>query len=236
MSDEGERLRSSGWSVALQMLGWLVAFGGGTYAVVDRREPTLVGIIVVAGFVAVLLAQLDKFETLKGGGVELKRRQVEQARLEVEQALAEAKKAQADTREVAQNLIATMLPDLANAGLWGGGPTFASKIETRNRLASLLQHVGASAADVRSAAKPFDDKVRLILATRCVSALANAAPAEEQESIRAMADFKAGKAPTASELTALKIAHELQSDEIAKQLVALAQFEQTGTVPLDYDS
>jgi len=215
-------------------------FGGGVYAVWDRRDAATVAVIVATGFMTALLAQLERFELLKGAGIEVKLRQVEAAKAEVISALESAQKAQAGAelaqehiRHISSRMVSAILRDMPFLGLFGGTRPLHEKVETRDRLLDVLKEIGVSEADQGEASQEFNSQMRRILAIRATAALQNAA---HDAILKEELQSKVNHPPPTDELLRIRLEKQLNSDEVTNTLGALQQFETRGTVPTEVDN
>lgn len=225
------------------MVGWAIVFGGGAFAVWDKRDPAVLGLIVAVGFMTVLLAQLDRFEMLKGAGIEVKVRRVEAAKREVERALKEAKQArqgaelaQQHTGEVTAEFATQVLGSLQFSWLQEK-PTLQSKIEIRDRLLELLTRVGVSSEERERVASNFNSQTRKLLALSAYSALTKSAgekggQALQKESRSIPMPKHIG--PTTEDLERFAEENQLAGGDLAVALKVLRDFEATGKLSPEF--
>lgn len=138
---------------ALQVLTNWCLFAGGVSALAIgafsaiQGEATLAGIAWGAGVLLLLGATIDRFESLKGLGIEAKTRQIDDK-------LAQADEALERIRELAE-LVGTNLVFLhSKIGRWGG-PSAAEGYVIAQEVKENLTRIGSSESTIRTALEPW---------------------------------------------------------------------------------
>lgn len=103
-----------------------------------------------AGLVLLFAGTIDRFESLKGLGLEAKTRALDQT-------IAKAEVSLANLREVAELTGSALIGLTSATGRIGTAPTVASAYATSRRIKALLQKFGSSDAVIREALQPWAD-------------------------------------------------------------------------------
>jgi hypothetical protein len=103
---------------------------------------------LTAGLVLLFSATIDRFESLKGLGVEAKTRQLNQKIEQADEALTHLKL-------LAELTCSTLIDLNSKIGRWSVSPTPAQAEEVAQRVRSILEGLGSDSATVRSALEPW---------------------------------------------------------------------------------
>lgn len=150
----GKRVGQLPWHQrALEALTNWCLFAGGVSALVIgslsalHGEATLAGIAWGAGVLLLLGATIDRFESLKGLGIEAKTRQIDDK-------LAQADDALDRVRELAELVGANLVFLHSKVGRWDG-PTAAESYALAQQVKANMTGLGSSDATIRDALKPW---------------------------------------------------------------------------------
>lgn len=128
-------------------LAGALCLAGGAVAFLDREIPAAT-LGFAAGLLMLLAATVDRFESVKGLGIEAKTRQLDRK-------LEEADKQLTQLRTLAELSGATLLLLASKAGRFDGAPTPREAVDLASRVRGILASVDASPATISSALKPF---------------------------------------------------------------------------------
>lgn len=101
-----------------------------------------------AGLVLLLAATVDRFESLKGLGIEAKTRQLDNK-------LVEADETTKRLKSLAEVSSATLIDLSAKAGRVGGAPSPRQAIELADRVRDVLERLGSDAETIATTLRPF---------------------------------------------------------------------------------
>lgn len=132
------------WALLLAGLANLTV---GTVASVDNSA-TIAATSLTAGLVLLFAATIDRFELLKGLGMEAKTRQLNQA-------ISEAKVTLHSVRELAELSGAAVLDMGARMGRIGTAPSTRELIELANRVRATLESIGSLDGVIAEALRPW---------------------------------------------------------------------------------
>lgn len=197
---------------ALQVLtNWCLFLGGASALVIGGRsafhgDTTLTGVAWGAGVLLLLGATVDRFESLKGLGIEAKTRQLDDK-------LAEADDALRQIRELSELTGANLIFLHSKLGRWDG-PSAADSFAVAQEVKASLTELGSSDAKIRATLDPW---VRVT----CGDILAGHA----RELSKALQPWIASlQTQRAARLVQLN-GDESRSPELRDQLAAAAAFE-----------
>jgi len=129
------------------MAAGLVCLGFGVYYVV-KGELSLAVTALGAGVILLFASTIDRFELLKGWGIEAKTRRLDASIDKAELAIKELK-------ELAELTGGTLISLSSSVGRWGGAPSVAEAYSLSRRVANNLRRLDSSEADIRTALYPW---------------------------------------------------------------------------------
>lgn len=156
----------------LPLINWMLFLLGsvnlifGTWSVIQNNA-TSSTIGLTAGLLLLLAASIDRFEILKGLGIEARTRKLDQKIIEVEELLSRM-------RELAEMSGATLIDQSTKIGRWGGAPLPSSQYELVTRVKSNLLKLGTTQEEIEKIIRPW---IRITLSdlSRAISAKYNEA-------------------------------------------------------------
>jgi hypothetical protein len=205
------------WS--LLIIGLSVVFG-------LRGEPTEMGIIVLAGAIALSFLNLDKIQRFKGAGFEA----------EMKKVVAEANATIDQLRKVATTSAEATLTDLM-AGSFFDGITFETRLKLHDQVISSLKEIGAPKAQIEAADEMwrrgigviYHRGIRAALEGRTKPDQKNAKPDKQVlDSFQDLLKFEEWRAPSAKDMRQFIQQKGLMKPHLDELLNDCEAFEKTG--------
>jgi hypothetical protein len=120
----------------------------GVYALASAKDIAITGTGLTAGLVLLLAASIERFEVLKGLGMEAKTRKLDVA-------LSQATASLDQLRELAELSSDFVIPLVVNAGRWDSGTSTKDAYEIAQRVKRNLVGLGSTDAAVRKTLAPW---------------------------------------------------------------------------------
>lgn len=199
------------------LVAGLANLGVGTLAALDGGA-TVAATSLTAGLVLLLAATIDRFESLKGLGVEAKTRQLDQKLNEADEALQRVK-------EVTELAAAALIDLNSKMGRWDAKPTPRESIALAHRLRQMLAALGSDERAVIEALKPWAHTLCLDLAVALLEPLGQAVQQRLQALEREKADLSATQG--AQSAAAMRLGEDIQAGTrfIQQRLLQVHQFD-----------
>lgn len=206
----------------LLILGLAVMFG-------IMGKPTEMGIIVVAGAIAVAFLNIDKIQKFKGAGFEA----------EMKRAVAEANATVKQLREVAATSSEVILTDLM-AGNFMSGTTLEKRLNLHDQLIENLKEIGASKKQIEKADEMWRRGVGIIFHRGIHAALegrekpnevntkAEKHILEASRELQELIKFEEWKVPTPKELRKFIEARNVMNPAVDELLKDYEEFLKSG--------
>lgn len=192
-------------------------------------KPTEMGIIVVAGGIALAFLNIDKIQKFKGAGFEAEmKRAVEEANATIEQ-----------LREVAATSSEVILTDLM-AGNFMSGTTLEKRLDLHDQLIGNLKDIGASKKQIENADKMwkrgigviFHRGIRVPLEGRKhpnqINIKAEKHVLEASRKFQDLLKFEEWKASSSDELREFINRKDIMNPEVDELLKDYSKFEKSG--------
>lgn len=155
------------------LLAGLVNLGIGTWAAIQSNT-AIAGTSLVAGLVLLFAATIDRFESLKGLGVEAKTRQLDQK-------LSQADEALKRLRETAEITCAALIDLSSKTGRIGTAPSARESVALASRVRQIMETLGSDRSAVAAALSPWARILCFDLARALVAPLEQQLMAKSRE-------------------------------------------------------
>lgn len=135
----------------------------GTYSAYQSHS-SVATICLVSGLVFLFSANIDKFESLKGLGIEAKTKQLDQKLHEADEALDYL-------RNITEFTAKTLVEIQTKIGRWNGGPSSKELIEFGEEIRRIMTTTGSSEISIQNVLKPWAKTLCMDLGLRKVKNL-----------------------------------------------------------------
>jgi hypothetical protein len=146
-----DKTRASGWplivvNVMLVLCGLVMVVAGVVFAL--QAQSVAAGTCLTGGIILVLIGTIDRFESIKGWGIETKARKLD-ATINVAEDMLKR------LREVTDVFGPVMMRTAATAGRWGGAPSVEDNYVLAMQMRDLLLRFGSSPETVSGMLAPW---------------------------------------------------------------------------------